>query len=53
VLYNFGRTTFVDIPTALLAGAAFVALLKKVDLAYILLIGAVLSVLIFGLLLQR
>jgi len=53
VLYNFGRTTFVDIPTALLAGAAFVALLKKVDLAYILLAGAVLSVLIFGLLLQR
>ncbi len=51
VLYNFGRTTFVDLPTVVFAGAAFIALLKKVDLAYILLPGAILSVLLFGLLL--
>jgi len=48
VLYNFGRTTFVDIPSIILAGAAFIALLKKVDLLYILLSGAILSILIFG-----
>jgi chromate transporter len=51
VLYNFGRTTFVDIPTVLFAVGAFVALLKKVDLLYILLTGAVLSILVFGLIL--
>jgi chromate transporter len=50
VLYNFGRTTFVDIPTILFAAAAFIALLKKIDLAYILLTGAILSLLVFGLL---
>jgi len=33
VLYNFGRATFVDIPTIIFAAAAFVALLKKIDLA--------------------
>jgi chromate transporter len=49
VLYNFGRTTFVDIPTVLFAAGAFVALLKKVDLLYILLTGAALSILVFGL----
>jgi len=48
VLYNFGRTAFVDIPSIILAGAAFIALLKKVDLLYILLSGAILSILIFG-----
>jgi len=51
VLFNFGRTTFVDIPTVLFAVGAFVALLKKVDLLYILLTGAVLSILVFGLIL--
>jgi chromate transporter len=51
VLYNFGRTTFVDIPTVLFAVGAFVALSKKVDLLYILLTGAVLSILVFGLIL--
>jgi chromate transporter len=51
VLYNFGRTTFVDIPTVLFAVGAFVALLKKVDLVYILLTGAILSILLFGFLL--
>ncbi len=50
VLYNFGRTTFVDIPTILFAAAAFIALLRKIDLAYILLPGAILSLLVFGLL---
>jgi chromate transporter len=50
VLYNFGRATFVDIPTILFAAAAFIALLKKIDLAYILLTGAILSLLVFGLL---
>jgi chromate transporter len=51
VLYNFGRTTFVDIPSVLFAAAAFIALLKKVDLAYILAGGAILSIIIFGLIL--
>jgi chromate transporter len=51
VLYNFGRTTFVDIPTILFAAAAFIALLKKIDLSYILLAGAILSILLFGFLL--
>ena len=40
----------MDIPTVLFAVGAFVALLKKVDLLYILLTGAVLSILVFGLL---
>jgi len=48
VLYNFGRTTFVDIPSVLFAAGAFIALLKKVDVAYILAAGAILSILIFG-----
>jgi hypothetical protein len=50
VLYNFGRAAFVDIPSIILAGAAFLALLKKIDLLYILLCGGILSVLLFGLL---
>ena len=48
VLYNFGRTTFVDIPSVIFSLVAFLALLKKVDLVYILLAGAILSMLIFG-----
>ena len=48
VLYNFGRATFVDLPSVIFAGAAFAALLKKIDLSYILLIGAVLSIFLFG-----
>ena len=52
VLYNFGRATFVDIPTIVFAAAAFIALLKKIDLAYILLTGAILSLLVFGLLIS-
>jgi chromate transporter len=50
VLYNFGRAAFVDIPSIIFAGAAFFALIKKIDLLYILLSGAILSILIFGLL---
>lgn len=48
VLYNFGRTTFVDIPTLIFAAGAFTALIKKVDLAWILAVGAGLSILVFG-----
>ena len=48
VLYNFGRTTFVDIPSMIFTVAAFIALLKKIDLAYILVTGAILSVIVFG-----
>jgi chromate transporter len=48
VLYNFGRTTFVDVPSVIFTLGAFLALLKKVDLAYILLTGAILSILLFG-----
>jgi chromate transporter len=50
VLYNFGRTCFVDIPSVAIAAAAFIALLKKIGLPYILLSGAILSILFFGLL---
>ena len=48
VLVDFGRAAFVDIPSVIFAAGAFIALMKKVDLAYILLIGAGLSILIFG-----
>jgi len=51
VLVNFGRAAFVDIPSVLFAAGAFIALLKKVDLAYILILGAALSLLVFGLIL--
>ena len=48
VLYNFGRATFVDIPSVIFTGAAFVALLTKIDPLYVLLPGAILSILLFG-----
>lgn len=48
VLFNFGRAAFVDIPTILFSLGTFLSLLKKVDLAYILLTGAILSILVFG-----
>ena len=48
VLYNFGKTAFVDIPSVIFAAAAFLALLKKVSLPYILLVGGFLSILVFG-----
>jgi chromate transporter len=48
VLVDFGRAAFVDIPSVIFAAGAFMALLKKVDLVYVLTGGAALSVLIFG-----
>ena len=51
VLYNFGRATFVDIPSVIFTVAAFVALVKKIELSYVLLLGAILSILMFGFLL--
>ena len=48
VLYNFGRTSLVDIPRILMALAAFVAIYKKISLSYILLAGGMLSILIYG-----
>jgi chromate transporter len=48
VLYNFGKTTFVDVPSIIFSAGAFLALIKKVDLSYVLLAGAVLSILVFG-----
>ena len=51
VLYNFGRTSLVDIPRILMAAAAFFAIYKKVSLSYILLAGGALSILIYGFLL--
>jgi len=50
VLFNFGRTSLVDIPRILMAAAAFFAIYKKIGLPYILLTGGMLSILIFGLL---
>lgn len=47
VLYNFGRAALVDIPSVLFTMAAFLALLRKIRLPYILLIGAVLSIVLF------
>jgi len=48
VLFNFGKTSLVDLPRILMASAAFIALYKKVSLPYILLAGGVLSLLIYG-----
>jgi len=48
VLFNFGRTSLVDMPRILMAAAAFFAIYKKVSLPYILLTGGMLSILIYG-----
>jgi chromate transporter len=48
VLYNFGRTSLVDIPRILMAAAAFFAIYKKIGLPYILLAGGMLSIIIYG-----
>jgi len=48
VLFNFGKTSLVDIPRVLMAAAAFLAIYKKIGLSYILLAGGVLSILIYG-----
>jgi len=47
VLYNFGRVSFVDIPSVIFALVAFGALLKKVGLPYILLGGGIVSILLY------
>jgi chromate transporter len=48
VLYNLGRTSLVDIPSILIALGAFLALYKGIGLPYILLVGAILSMIIWG-----
>jgi chromate transporter len=48
VLFNFGRTSLVDIPRILMAAATFFAIYKKISLPYILLVGGLLSILIYG-----
>jgi chromate transporter len=50
VLFNFGRTSLVDIPRILMAAAAFLAIYKKISLPYILLSGGLLSIIFWGLL---
>ena len=48
VLYNFGRTAFVDVASVAFTVVTFIALLKKIDLSYILLAGAIISIFVFG-----
>ncbi len=48
VLYNFGKTSLVDIPRVLMAAAAFFAIYKKISLPYILLVGGAISILVYG-----
>lgn len=48
VLYNFGRTSLVDMPSILIALGAFLALYKEIGLPYILLVGGILSMIIWG-----
>jgi chromate transporter len=50
VLYNFGKVSLVDIPRILMATVAFVAIYKKINLPYILLTGALFSIVYWGLL---
>ncbi|HLA26557.1 MAG TPA: chromate efflux transporter [Syntrophales bacterium] len=51
VLYNFGRTSLVDVPSILMASGAFIAIYKKmISLPYILLVGVILSIIFWGLL---
>ena len=47
VLYNFGRVSFVDIPSVVFAAVAFLALLKKVGLPYILSGGGIVSIMLY------
>ncbi len=51
VLYNFGRASLVDIPRILMATGAFFAIYKKISLPYILLVGGIVSILMYGFLL--
>ena len=50
VLYNFGKTSLVDVPSILMALGAFLAIYKKINLPYILLTGGILSIIFWGLL---
>jgi chromate transporter len=50
VLLNFGRASFVDIPSILIAAAAFLAISRRVNLAYILLAGGAVSIVLYGIL---
>lgn len=50
VLYNFGKTSLVDVPSILMASGAFLAIYKKINLPYILLTGGLLSIIFWGLL---
>ena len=49
VLYNFGRTSLIDVPSILMALGAFIAIYKKISLPYILLVGVILSIIFWGL----
>jgi len=48
VLYHFGKTSLVDLPSILMASGAFLAIYKKISLPYILVAGGMLSILIYG-----
>jgi chromate transporter len=48
VLYDFGKTALTGTLPILFAGAAFFALTKKINLLYIILCGAILSLFLFG-----
>ena len=48
VLYNFGKTSLVDIPRILMAITAFFVIYRKISLPYILLAGGAISILIYG-----
>ena len=48
VLYNFGKASLFDIPSLLIALGAFFALYKKIGLPYILLVGGILSMIIWA-----
>ncbi len=50
VLFNFGKASLVDIPRILMAAAAFIAIYKNISLPYILLTGALFSIVYWGLL---
>ena len=47
-LDNFGRTSLFHLPTFLIALGAFLALYKKIGLPYILLVGGILSMIVWG-----
>lgn len=46
-VYNFGMAALIDIKTVGIAMAALVAMFLKVDMAYIIIIGMAISLVIF------